>query len=228
MKKHIKLIRILLALTLSLNQAFIYRPVYADETEETAETTITKNTAAETSEETAGETVSETTSENIKETSEETVKETVKKSIAGDQVRSVKNAKDFVKGVSKLPGKYRIAASTRKGMPDFKGAEGVDYGGSCVLSFKSKDDYEKALKDMEKGDINYSVDGNFDICSINIASFSNEVKINPEAKIKVAIIDTGSDIANEKISLLGDDGSDSNGHGTLMSRLILNETSDAL
>lgn len=227
MKKHIKLIRILLALTLSLNQAFIYRPVYADETEETAETTITKNTAAETSEETAGETVSETTSENIKETSEETVKETVKKSIAGDQVRSVKNAKDFVKGVSKLPGKYRIAASTRKGMPDFKGAEGVDYGGSCVLSFKSKDDYEKALKDMEKGDINYSVDGNFDICSINIASFSNEVKINPEAKIKVAIIDTGSDIANEKISLLGDDGSDSNGHGTLMSRLILNETSDA-
>ena len=226
-KKHIKLIRILLAVTLSFNQAFIYRSVYADETEETTETTVTESTAAETSEETPRETVRETTSETANQSSEETVKESVKEGISGDQVRSVKNAKEFVKGVSKLPRKYRIAAASRKGMPDFKGAEGVDYDGSCLISFKSKDDYEKALNDMEKKDINYSVDGDFDICSMKSASFSKDVKINPDAKTKVAIIDTGSDFANEKVSLLGDDGSDSNGHGTLMSRLILNETSDA-
>lgn len=225
-KKHIKLMRILLALALSLNQAFIYRPVNADETEVTTETTVSETAVTETVEETTTETVKETTAETGKE-SEETVKETVKESFADDKVRSVKNAKEFVKGVSKLQGKYRIAASSKKGMPKLKGAEGVDYGGSCVLSFKSKDDYENALKDMEKKDINYSVDGSFDICSLKYASLSNNVKINPDAKTKVAIIDTGSDLANEKVSVLGDDGSDDNGHGTLMSRLILSETSDA-
>jgi len=221
-KKHIKLLRILLAVALSLNQAFLYQPVNADETEETIESVASETAVAKITAETTEETAKEPTSETVKETKDETVRETT----IDDSVRSAKNGKEFVKGVSKLSRKYRIAASTKKGMPKIKGAEGVNYGGSCVLSFQSKDDYDKALKDLEKKDINYSLDGSVEICSAQSSS-SKDVKINPDAKTKVAVIDTGSDIANEKISLLGDDGTDKNGHGTSMATLILNETSDA-
>ena len=51
--------------------------------------------------------------------------------------------------------------------------------------------------------------------------------INPDAKVKVAVIDTGSNLANEKYSVIGDDTADHNGHGTAMSSLILDETSTA-
>ena len=216
-KRYIKLLRFALAMFLSLNQIFLYQPVYADETEETSETAA----------ETAAETPTETSKETTSETSEETVNETKIKEKTDTEVKTAKNGKEFIKGVSKLPKKYRIAASTKKGMPKLSGAEGVDYGGSCVLSFQNKEDYEKALKDLEKKDIDYSVDGSVEICSaVGIASLK-DIKINPDAKTKVAIIDTGSDLANEKISLLGDDGSDKNGHGSLMARLILDKTSDA-
>lgn len=206
MKKiNLKLLRVSLALLLSLNQMFLYQPVYADETEET----------------------SESAAETIAGTTVETIKETVKETKQVDEVKKAKNGKEFVKGVSKLSKKYRIAASSKKGMPKLSGAEGIDYGGSCVLSFQSKEDYEKALKDLEKKDIDYCVDGSVEICSAGNTSVLKDIKINPDAKTKVTLIDTGSEIANEKISLLGDDGSDKNGHGTLMSKLILGKTSDA-
>ena len=233
-RKHLKLLRVILAALLAINQMFLYRPVLADETEETqpAAASETKaETVAETKEETASETALETTSEKTDASSGETeagsVKETTEAIKEDEAVRSAKNGKEFIRNVSKLPKKYRIAASTKKGMPKLKGAEGVDYGGSCVLSFKNKADYDKALKDLEKKDIDYSLDGSVELCSAGNGSFYKDVKINPNAKAKVALIDTGSEIANEKISLLGDDGTDGNGHGTSMARLILSETDDA-
>lgn len=209
-KKHLKLFRVILAFLLALNQMFLYRPVFADETEETTESVT-----------------SETTAETTVETTAETIKESVKETKTSEAIRSARNGKEFVKDVSKLPKKYRIAASTKKGMPKFSGAEGVDYGGSCVISFKNKDDYEKALKELKKKDIDYTLDGNVEVCSSGKITTDKDVKINPEAETKVAIIDTGSNIANEKISLLGDDGSDKNGHGTSMAELILSNTDDA-
>ena len=62
------------------------------------------------------------------------------------------------------------------------------------------------------------------------AVFSNApegVSINPSATVKVAIIDTGSNLANEAYSVIGDDTADYNGHGTDMAAYILNETSNA-
>ncbi len=144
-----------------------------------------------------------------------------------EKITSAHNGKDFVKGVSKLSKKYRIAADTKKGMPELSGAEGVDYGGSCVMSFKSKKDYDAALKELEKKDIDYTVDGSVGICAPVLKTANKEAKINPNAKTKICIIDTGSNIANEKVSLLEDDGSDNNGHGTSMAKLILSETNDA-
>lgn len=143
-----------------------------------------------------------------------------------EKITSADNGKAFVKGVSKLSKEYRIAANTKKGMPELKGAEGVDYGGSCVMSFSSRKDYEAAIKVLEKKDIDYCVDGSVGICSVDI-DLGKSVKVNPDAKTKIAIIDTGSELANEKISLLGDDGSDSNGHGTSMAKYVLRKTDDA-
>lgn len=210
MKKKKKLLRIILAVLIALNQMIFYLPLNADETE-----------TADASE---SETVAESESSSVSDSTNETTQE--QESKPAEVIKPVKNGKEFVKGVSRLSRKYRIAASSKKGMPKISGAEGVDYGGSCVLSFKNKSDYDSAIKELKKKKIGYSVDGDFSLCGDQCkASF--DVKINPHAKTKIAVIDTGSELANEKISLLGDDGKDVNGHGTSMSGLILSQTDDA-
>ena len=208
MKKNKKLLHILLAVFLAFNQLFFYLPLNADETE-----TMPQTEEITESESSAG-------SETVKEKTE------VTKSTESDEVKPAHNGKEFVKGVSRLPRKYRIAASSKKGMPKISGAEGVDYGGSCVLSFRNKSDYDSAIKELKKKKIGFSVDGSFSLCGYGGEVYS-DAKINPSAKTKIAIIDTGSDIANENISLLGDDGKDKNGHGTSMANLILSQTDDA-
>ena len=71
----------------------------------------------------------------------------------------------------------------------------------------------------------YSKDGEFGICGES--SVLNNVQINPDATTKIAIIDTGSDIANEAVSVISDDASDANGHGTAMASYVLENTDDA-
>ena len=214
MKRKKKLLQILLAVLMAINQLIFFVPLNADETESETET------ASETETETETQTESETSSE----TTEGSVKETVK----SEKVTSAKNGKEFVKGVSRLPKKYRIMTSSKKkSRPEFKGAQGIDYGGSLVLSFGSKEEYDQALKELEKSKTGYSVDGSFTICSDVSSTNRKDIKINPDAKTRIAVIDTGSDIANEKISVLGDDGSDVNGHGTSMVSLILEQTEDS-
>ena len=102
-----------------------------------------------------------------------------------EKITEAHSGKDFVKGVSKLPGEYRIAANSRKGMPELSGAEGVDYGGSCVMSFKNKKDYEKALRELEKKDIDYTVDGSVGICSADLKADGKGIRINPDARLLI-------------------------------------------
>lgn len=226
MKTYHKLLRALFAVFLAVTQIFLYIPVYADETAKETSVTETNETEAKTEEkETKPSDTIATESESSSETDRETGQ--TQQETNNEIITSAKNGKEFVKGVAKLSRKYRIAVSTKKGMPKLDGAEGVNYKGSYVLSFKNKDDYEKALKELKSKDIDYSLDGSVGICSDNRSSHLDEVKINPEAKTRITLIDTGSDIANEKISFLGDDGSDNNGHGTDMATLILEQTDDA-
>ena len=205
MKRKKKLLKILLAVLIAFNQLAFFIPLNADETE--SETSAALESSTETSTETT----------QIPETETK----------AGGEVTSAMSGKEFVKGVSKLSRKYRIITSSKKTRPKFKGANGIDYKGSCVLSFETKEEYEMALKELAKSKTRYSLDGSFSICSFSSDMLRKEVKINPDARTKVAVIDTGSDIANEKISLLGDNGADLNGHGTSMASLILEQTDDA-
>ncbi len=212
MKRKKKLLQILLAVLMAINQLIFFVPLNADETESGTETVLDTQTESETETEASSETTKE--SEIVISKSED--------------VTSAGNAKEFVKGVSRLPKKYRIMTSSKKkSRPKFKGAKGIDYGGSLVLSFESEEEYDQALRELEKSKTGYSVDGSFTICSDVPSAILKDVKINPDAKTKIAVIDTGSDLANEKISVLGDDGNDANGHGTLMSSLILEQTDDA-
>lgn len=213
MKRNKKLPYIILILLLIVNQLLMFTPVNADVNKE--ETQLPES--SETSQASHSESVIPTT------IATEKTPETQTK----DTITEARNGKEFVKKVSKLPKQYRIAASSKKGMPDISGAEGVDYGGSCVMSFKNKKDYEAALKTLDKKDIDYSIDANVGLCSDENKFVFREIKVNPNAKTRIAIIDTGSDLANEKISVLGDDGSDKNGHGTSMSSLILGQTDEA-
>ena len=57
--------------------------------------------------------------------------------------------------------------------------------------------------------------------------FYKDKSINPNAKTKIAIIDTGSNKANEAYSVIGTSVADDNGHGTEMANIILNQTDDA-
>ena len=231
MERKKKLLHVLLAMFFILDQFLFCVPLNADETETEPENTTVTETQAETTKESEKDSSEETTTETAKETRKETdgtTEPSVETSPEQDaSITSARNGKEFIKGVSKLPKKHRIAAAYKKGKLKLSGARGVDYGGSCVLSFNNKDDYDAALKELDDNDIDYSVDGSVSVCSTDAAVKTSDAKINPNAKTKIALIDTGSDIANEKISLLGDDGTDTNGHGTAMSSLILEQTNDA-
>ena len=70
------------------------------------------------------------------------------------------------------------------------------------------------------------MDGTLSVCGDGDVSVDN-VSLNSAATLRVAVIDTGSNLANESYSVIGEDTADNNGHGTAMSELILNETDNA-
>ena len=80
-----------------------------------------------------------------------------------------------------------------------------------------------------------SYDPNFDYDSLPDEEYEDDSndgifvdkQINPNAKVKVAIIDTGSNKANESYSVIGDSTSDDNGHGTMMANAVLNGSDNA-
>ena len=80
-----------------------------------------------------------------------------------------------------------------------------------------------------------SYDPNFDYDSLPEEEYDDDSndgifvdkQINPNAKVKVAIIDTGSNKANESYSVIGDSTSDDNGHGTMMANAVLDGSDNA-
>lgn len=70
--------------------------------------------------------------------------------------------------------------------------------------------YPKPKSIEHKGLLNYPIDPNlYTIATLSVCGDFGTVisydSINPNAKVKVAVIDTGSDLANEKYSVIGDE-----------------------
>lgn len=194
----------------------------APPTEQETESTVAENA---TTEETTAETSQlepETTETKAAETKPETVVEEKTCNIV-----FAKSADEYYKLISSLPDGYqRVIVDTYADLSDLDGADGVYYDGTYILVFDDNDSYTNAVKVIHDKGYEYAIDGTLSVCG-NIDGVISYGSINPSAKVKVAVIDTGSNLANEKYSVIGDDTADHNGHGTAMSSLILDETNNA-
>lgn len=201
---------------------------------ETSETT-TETKTSETEETTASEetTVPETSETGITETSETT--ETTETAAPSEptEARSTVNivnatdSKAFSDIVSDLSSANRLIVQTTSDIRNvIKNATGVSFDGTYVISFSDKESYNSAITYFEAHKITYAEDGAVKLCADRIELILNS-GINPNAKTRIAVIDTGSNVANEKYSVIGDDVADQHGHGTNIANYILSETDDA-
>ena len=166
------------------------------------------------------------TSESSEETEpSETSESSAAETATAASIKVAEDAEEFIKFVASLPEQYRLIIDTDKDLSSLKGAKGVFYDGSYVLVFDGIDNYDAALKYLNSKKISFSIDGSVELCGVTIKC--NNVTVNPNAKTKIAIIDTGSSLANEKVSVMGDKGEDKNGHGTSMASAVLAQSDDA-
>ena len=220
--------------------------IESSETEKPTETTETIVT--ETTQETQVTESSETTVESTEPsetTTETTVTETSKIIIA-------KSYDEYFELISKLPDAERIIVDTEEDLSMLTVKAGVYFDGTYILAFENATEKAVAVNTLVNLGISYSLDGEFNTCDNDdewtfygigedddtlpddweyedtetVVEYEDK-QINPNAKTKIAIIDTGSNKANEAYSIIGDSVADDNGHGTLMSNLVLNGSDDA-
>lgn len=133
---------------------------------------------------------------------------------------------EYYKTVSDLPECERLIVDTSDELEGVNASSGVYYDGTYILCFDSHDSLSDAVDSLSDEGYQYDVDGTFGICGPRETLISH-AEINPNASVRIAVIDTGSDLANEKYSVIGEDPNDYNGHGTAVSSYILDETTDA-
>ena len=195
---------------------------------ETSETT-TETKTSETEETTASEetTVPETSETGITETSETTEATETAAPSEPTEARSTVNivnatdSKTFSDIVSDLSSANRLIVQTTSDIRNvIKNATGVSFDGTYVISFSDKESYNSAITYFEAHKITYAEDGAVKLCADRIELILNS-GINPNAKTRIAVIDTGSNVANEKYSVIGDDVADQHGHGKNIANYIL-------
>lgn len=203
-------------------------PIEETEATTTTETTVESTTEATTTtvEETTKST-EETTATEATEPSETTqpteTEPEVKKAIV-----TASSYDEYFDLISKLPDGYqRIIVDTSADLSSLEVEAGVYYDGTYILVFNSQSSFVTATNYIKNAGYNYAIDGTMTVCEVPNNGTTTEAKINPNAKVRVAVIDTGSNNANEYYSVIGDYVKDDNGHGTKMCNFILGETNDA-
>ena len=201
---------------------------YAEQLPETEETVAVTEETTTATEETTVET--ETTVPATEETviaEETTVSEPEVVEEVVSNIIAASSLDEYFKLVSELPeSSNRLIVETTADLSELNVTSGVYYDGTYILYFDNLDDYAYSMTVLSDNGYNYTVDGTIGLCGDFDEVVSN-ASINPNATVKVAVIDTGSNLANESYSVIGDDTSDYNGHGTAMSSFILNETDNA-
>lgn len=139
-----------------------------------------------------------------------------------------KDMEEFISYIKEMSGAKLIINTTADISKDLKPDAGIYFDGTYVISFANQNDYIDAATYCASKGYEYSLDGDLSVCGD--ANFPTVVNyaLNNNATTRVAVIDTGSDIANEYYCVLdGDDGVDRNGHGTRMVNNILTYTDNA-
>ncbi len=206
---------------------------YAEPLPETEETVaVTEETTIEPTEETSVETeatapatedaiVTEETIEEVTETTE------IVEDAAISNIVFAESSEEYYKLVSELPSDAsRLIVETSDDLSVVNADNGVYFEGTYILCFEDQNEYISAIDFIFESGYEYDIDGTIGLCG----DFDGDIatgSINPNATVKVAVIDTGSNLANESYSVIGEDTSDYNGHGTAMSSFILNETDNA-
>ena len=201
----------------------------SETTEESVETTLNEeNQPSETttSEETSfPETIteSETPSEetSIESETSEPSEETTVEVIEGWKNITVADSQDsFINGITDLSNAYRLIFISDDNIDNiFAVKEGITYEGAYVVSFENQTDLDNAVQILAKSGVEYSLDGVVSVCSPT--SIANQLStIKRSNGFRVAVIDTGSNSADERYSVLDGDGTDQNGHGTQMCNIV--------
>jgi len=203
-------------------------PIEETEATTTTETTVESTTEATTTtvEETTKST-EETTATEATESSE-TTQPTETESEVKKAIVTANSYDEYFDLISKLPDGYqRIIVDTSADLSSLEVEAGVYYDGTYILVFNSQSSFVTATNYIKNAGYNYAIDGTMTVCEVPNNGTTTEAKINPNAKVRVAVIDTGSNNANEYYSVIGDYVKDDNGHGTKMCNFILGETNDA-
>ena len=133
------------------------------------------------------------------------------------------NENNFADLIADLPSDNRLIVYYNDSLDTE--AIGVYYDGVYYLSYSTEEAMFNDLCAFDTKGIPFAIDGSAKVCG-GLITYQAGV-INPNATTKIAVIDTGSDLANEKYSVIGDDLKDHNGHGTTMVNNILAQTDDA-
>ena len=133
------------------------------------------------------------------------------------------NENNFADLIADLPSANRLIVYCNDALDTE--ATGIYYDGVYYLSYSTEDAMFDDLCAFDAKGIPFAIDGCAKVCG-GLISYQAGV-INPSATTKIAVIDTGSNLANEKYSVIGDDLKDYNGHGTAMVNNILAQTDDA-
>lgn len=205
---------------------------YAEELPETEETVaVTEETTTAPTEETTVET--ETTAPATEETVVEEMPVEVTETTEVVEVAPVSNivfaesSEEYYKLVSEIPSDaLRLIVETSDDLSVVNAANGVYFEGTYILYFDEQNEYISAIDFISESGYEYDIDGTLGLCG-DFDGVVSSATINPNATVKVAVIDTGSNLANESYSVIGDDTSDYNGHGTAMASFILDETNEA-
>ena len=129
------------------------------------------------------------------------------------------DAEDYIDKVAALTCPDTLIVAAAEELTAANAESAVAYNGTYVLSYGSIEAYNEAVTEAENQGLSYLTSDQITICGT--PGFTENEPLNPDGTVKVAVIDTGSNNANEAVSVIGDDPSDYNGHGTSMCNYIL-------
>ncbi len=160
------------------------------------------------------------TPEQIPEITEETSdpEEVTEDAPVYTDISVAEDPEDYIGKVSDLSEEDTLVISTTDEIAEIGADEGVYFEGSYTFTFSNEDAYNNAIEYAQESGYAIATDELFTVCGMTESDYFETLS---GGGLKVAVIDTGSNNANEAVSVIGDDGTDQNGHGTAMCNEIL-------
>ena len=172
--------------------------------------------ADETSDQPVPEETTEVTGEEIPEETapaEDTELEQIPEETAQEEdtpdtppVYVAQDAEDYIDKVAALTCPDTLIVAAAEELTAANAESAVSYNGTYVLSYSNIEAYNEAVTEAANQGLSYLTSDQITICGT--PGFTENEPLNPNGTVKVGIIDTGSNNANEAVSVIGDDPAD--------------------